>query len=183
METSAWISQIDKIKNDFRKTFGSLTDEQMNWKPGQQTWSIAQNIDHLIIINESYYPVMNAAQNGNYKAPFMGKFGFIVNFLGKTLLNSVQPHRRKKTKTFPIWEPSQNSVHTGILNRFEQHQEELKLQIERSDDLLKRDTVISSPANKNIVYKLATAFDIIVAHEQRHFEQAKEVLSMLNNGN
>jgi hypothetical protein len=44
---------------------------------------------------------------------------------------------------------------------------------------LEKGTVISSPANKYIVYKLETAFDIIVAHEERHLEQAKEVLSVL----
>jgi hypothetical protein len=41
--------------------------------------------------------------------------------------------------------------------------------------------VISSPANKNIVYKLETAFDIIVSHEQRHLEQAKEILQLMKN--
>lgn len=48
--------------------------------------------------------------------------------------------------------------------------------IKNSEDLLVNGIVISSPANKNIVYKLETAFNIIVTHEQRHFEQAKEVL-------
>jgi hypothetical protein len=47
--------------------------------------------------------------------------------------------------------------------------------IQSSSKLLEYKTVISSPANRNIVYKLETAFDIIVAHEFRHFEQAKEV--------
>jgi len=46
-------------------------------------------------------------------------------------------------------------------------------------DLLDKGTIISSPANKNIVYKLEMAFDIITTHEQRHFEQAKEVLAVL----
>jgi hypothetical protein len=41
-------------------------------------------------------------------------------------------------------------------------------------------TIISSPANKIIVYKLEIAFDIIVAHEKRHLEQAREVLQILN---
>ena len=46
-------------------------------------------------------------------------------------------------------------------------------------DLLEKGTVISSPANKNIVYKLENAFDIITTHEQRHLEQAREVLADL----
>jgi hypothetical protein len=48
--------------------------------------------------------------------------------------------------------------------------------IEEAKELVAKGTVIASPANKNIVYKLETAFDIIVSHEQRHLEQAKEVL-------
>lgn len=179
MKTENWTAQINKTTNDFRKKFEPLTDEQMNWKPDKQTWSIAQNIDHLIVINESYFPILNSIQKGTYKIPFIGKFDFITNLLGKTLLKTVQPDRKKKTKTFPIWEPTQGTMLTDILKKFEKHQEELKLQIESSENLLKKKTVISSPANKNIVYKIETAFDIIVTHEQRHFEQAKEVLKML----
>ena len=177
--TKKWLIQIDNTTNDFRQTFGSLTDEQLNWKPNEQTWSIAQNIDHLIVINESYYPIINAVKNGTYKKPFLGKFGFIVWFLGKALLSAVQPDRKKKSKTFPIWEPNQSTMLTGILEKFEKHHEMLKQQIEDSEALLVRGAVISSPASNNIVYKLETAFDIIVAHEQRHFEQAKELLKML----
>jgi hypothetical protein len=37
-----------------------------------------------------------------------------------------------------------------------------------------------APAARVIVYRLETAFDIIVAHERRHFEQAKEVYLLQN---
>lgn len=81
-------------------------------------------------------------------------------------------------KTFRIWEPAV-SVSENILQQFEKHQNELKQQIALSEKLVESGAVISSPVNRNIVYKLETAFDIIVAHEQRHFEQAKEVLQQL----
>jgi hypothetical protein len=78
-------------------------------------------------------------------------------------------------KTFPIWEPAISLVRSDILDQFEKHQQELKQLIASSEDLLEEGTVISSPANRMIVYKLETAFDIIVAHEKRHLEQAREV--------
>jgi hypothetical protein len=65
------------------------------------------------------------------------------------------------------------------LGSFEKHQSELKKLIEDSSDLLDKSTIISSPANRNIVYKLETAFDIIVTHERRHFEQAKEIEKLI----
>ena len=82
-------------------------------------------------------------------------------------------------KTFAIWEPEKNRISGDILKRFEAHQEELKKVVRESQDLIDQGVVISSPANKNIVYKLSTAFDLIVAHEQRHFNQAKEVLELM----
>ena len=176
-----WTLQIDKITEHFVVAFGSLSTEQLNWKPNPQTWSIAQNIDHLIVVNETYYPVLTSLKEGTYKTPFIARLGFMVSFLGKTVLNAVKPDRKKKMKTFPVWEPTISQVKDDILDNFKKHQGELSRQIETSKDLVEKGTVISSPANKNIVYKLETAFDIIVSHEQRHLEQAKEILQILKN--
>jgi hypothetical protein len=176
-----WTSTLDKITKQSQTEFGTLTKEQLNWKPNSSTWSIAQNLDHLIVVNETYYPVLASLKEGRYKTPFIAKIGFMVSFLGKTVLKAVQPDRQKKMKTFPIWEPSTSKVSEDILKRFEMHQNELKQKIEEAQGLVEQDVVISSPANRNIVYKLETAFDIIVSHEQRHLEQAKEVLVMLRN--
>lgn len=173
--TNRWNDKIDSITEAFANAFGMLSSEQLNRKPDSNTWSIAQNIDHIIVINESYYPIIQSVRNGSYKLPFIGRFGFLVNILGKMILNSVQPDRKRKMKTFSIWQPSQSEISSDILKKFQKHQEDLKKIISDCEDLLQAGTVISSPANKNIVYKLETAFDIIVSHEQRHFEQAKEI--------
>lgn len=175
-----WTAILDNITKQSQTEFWGLTTEQLNWKPNSGTWSIAQNIDHLIVVNETYYPVLTSLKDETYKTPFIAKIGFIVSFLGKTVLKAVQPDRRKKMKTFPIWEPSESKVGDDILKRFEVHQNELKQKIENAKELVERGIVISSPANRNIVYKLETAFDIIVSHERRHFEQAKEILSLLS---
>ena len=174
-----WTNQIDKNTADFLTLFSSLTSEQLNWKPNIQTWSIAQNIDHLIVINTTYFPVLADLKSGAYKLPFIARFSFTVNFLGKTVFSAVQADRKKKMKTFKIWEPATSQIPIDILDRFVKHQDELKKQIEASSELIRKGTIISSPANRNIVYKLETAFDIIVTHEQRHLEQAKEVLHLL----
>lgn len=178
-----WTNQINETTEGFVKNFDSLTPEQLNWKPNANTWSIAQNIDHLIVINETYFPILADLKAGTYKRPFMAKLGFMVSFFGKTVLNAVQADRKKKIKTFPIWEPTTSHISSDIIDRFVKHQTALQQQIKASDYLVKKGTVIASPANKNIVYTLETAFDIIVTHEQRHLAQAKEVLEMLKNKN
>lgn len=176
-----WTSTLGDISRQILTEFGSLSSEQLNWKPNPNTWSIAQNLDHLIVVNETYYLVLASLKAGTYKTPFIAKIGFMVSFLGKIVLNGVQPDRKKKMKTFPIWEPTTSNVIGDILNRFQNHQIELIQKIEGAKELVEKGIVISSPANKNIVYKLETAFDIIVSHEQRHLEQAKEILQLMKN--
>ncbi|MBL7870577.1 MAG: DinB family protein [Cyclobacteriaceae bacterium] len=170
-----WTNQIDAITNDFKESLGMLTLEQLNWRPFANSWSIGQNLDHLIVINGTYYPVIKAVRSGTYQLPIIAKLDFMVSFLGRTVLKAVQPDRRKKIKTFPIWEPTTSDIKPDIWERFEKHQSELKMMIQSSSDLLDNGTVISSPANRYIVYKLETAFDIIVSHERRHFEQSMEI--------
>jgi hypothetical protein len=179
MDTLRWTNDIDAITADFVNSFGHFDHASLNKKENPDTWSVAQNIDHLIVINRTYYPIIESAKAGTYTMPWHAKIGMITNFFGRILLKSVQPDRRKKMKTLPIWEPSQSEIPSGILHRFREEQDRLKQIIQSSSALLDQGTIICSPANRVIVYKLESAFDIIVAHEKRHFAQAKETAQRL----
>jgi hypothetical protein len=174
-----WLHKIDENTAAFQKEFGQLSNEQLNWTPNPKTWSIAQNIEHLIVINDTYLLVIKEVRAGDYKLGWMSKVGFLVRFFGKMILGSVKADRKKKIKTFPLWEPSKTEIKDDILARFTAHQSDLKKLIADSKDLLEKGQVIASPASKKIVYKLEAAFEIIVTHETRHFEQAKEVLALM----
>lgn len=170
-------SHIDIITNIIESEFGDMTKEQLNQKLNPQAWSIAQILEHLIIINSTYFPIVHALEHGTYTIPFIGKISFIPMFLGKALLASMKGSRKTKTTTFSIWEPSHSEIEADIIQRFRQHQEELKHMIVQCEHHIKAHAIISSPANKYIVYPLSMAIDIIIAHEYRHIEQAREVAS------
>jgi hypothetical protein len=173
-------SHIDTITNIIESEFGELTNVQLNQKLNPQAWSIAQIIEHLIIINSTYFPIVDALNNGTYTIPFIGKITFIPTLLGKALLKSMKGNRSQKTKTFPIWEPSQSEIDADIITRFKQHQEELKSMIKQCEHHIKSHAIISSPANRYIVYPLSMAIDIIIAHESRHIEQMRGVAKQIS---
>ncbi len=170
-----WIKEIDDITEKFVRKFKDLNKDELNWKPNSETWSIAQNINHLIVLNRTYFSTFDNLKKGKNELPFISKIGFISSFMGNAILKAVSPENKSKTKTFLIWEPEKSEISENILAEFQVHQNELKEYIENSDNYLKNKTLISSPANKNIVYKLEIAFDIIVTHEKRHLEQASKV--------
>ena len=127
---------IDDVTEQFLREFGHLHRDQLNTRISSGTWSIAQNIEHLIKVNETYYPVIDSVRKGTYELPFFGRMPFMIRFFGRFILKAVDPDRRKKIKTFPLWEPSKSDIDSAILARFASHQEQLKELLKKSEDLV-----------------------------------------------
>lgn len=175
-----WIERIDANTLSFNSTFGSLSKEELNYQPNPKTWSIAQNIDHLVLINSTYFNVFTEAESNSIKLPFYGNFGFISSFFGNLILKAVESERKKKGKTFNAWEPSESDIPVSILDTFSKSQEDLKLHISNLDEALHKDAIIYTPVSKKIILPLNTAIEIVITHENRHFNQAKEILETLS---
>lgn len=173
------IDTLDKNTAAFKSAFGTLTEQELNAKPTAESWSIAQNIEHLIIINESYFPTIQNLLEGTHKTGWVGKIGFLNGLMGNFILQSVRPEFEKKIKTFPIWEPTAEAIGGDIVARFIDHQQALKDRIVACEELMRQGVVIASPANRNIHYRLDKAFEILVTHEQRHFNQCRALLEAI----
>ena len=94
-----WLNQIDRTTEKFIDTSSDLNAEQLNWKPNAETWSIAQNIDHIIKLNNSYCTVFENLKQGKNKLPFISRFGFVVRFFLLIQLNHMQtPAEKRKVK-------------------------------------------------------------------------------------
>lgn len=176
---NTWHTDAEAIAQEFQTAFGNITAEGLNWKPNPSSWSIAQVTDHLITVDTSFLKIIDAIRNGDTTIPWFGRVSFVPRTLGRLILKSVQPDTKRKTQTFPIWEPASSSFPADIIARFAAHQQVLCGGITHSSDLLERGTVIHSPASRIIVYPLATAFDIIIAHQRRHLLQAERVKAQL----
>jgi len=180
MNLSSVVSRIDEVSKAFRETFGEFTIDQINFKPNDAKWSIGQNIDHLIRITESYFPIFDEVISRSHQVRWFGKFRFIQRSFGNMILQSVQPNHKRKMSTLTIWKPSISDMPETILDDFEESQSKLKVYLEKMSSHFERRTPIHSPGNDNIIYDLQTAFDIIVNHQWRHLNQAKEIANHLD---
>ena len=170
-----WQNEVDSITNKYLESFGNLDAGMLNWKPDPETWSIAEIIQHLIQVNESYFPIFKAMETQELKLPFLARFRFMSSFFGNLILKSVDPDNIKKVKTFPLWKPASSNLDKDIFQKFKESQEILKKHIERLDKEIRSGKVIYSPANRNIVYGLDTALEIITQHQKRHYNQARNI--------
>lgn len=171
-----WNESIDQVTEEAINTFITLSVKDMHLKVNPKIWSIAENFEHLITINRTYFPIFTKLKDGSFQGAFISKFPYFSNLFGNMILNSVSDGGKKKAKTFQLWEPKITDGDATVLERFQNHQEDLKNWIKDLEPFLESNTIIHSPANKLIVYSLEKALDIIVAHEHRHLDQAKKLL-------
>jgi hypothetical protein len=173
-----YIASFQKNSKSFLATFGELTTAQLNLKPNPNSWSIAQIIEHLILTNESYFPVFQRISAGKNTVPWIGKIPLIPRVIGNMIADSLKPETKKKTKTFKVWEP-QSSFILDVLTRFEKHHISIIQELRLLEPYFSQEVIISSPANAYVVYTLDKAIDIIIIHEQRHYQQACDILKTI----
>lgn len=173
-----WKQSFADSSRSFEGSFAGLSSGELNWTPQESAWSVGQIIDHLIRINESYYPVLDQLKGGRNPVPWIAKINFVPPYFGKFILRSVEPERRKKMTTFPLWEPTSSAVGVDVVERFAAHHQTLVEKLDTHQDLFGKGTIISSPANRYVVYPLDTAIEILIQHEKRHYNQALEVMAL-----
>lgn len=179
-QTDIQIEEIKQITKSVKQHFGSIGQELLYTKPNSSSWSIAENLDHLITLNSSYFLIFKKLKSGTFQAAFVSKIGFFPKILGNMIMKSVSVDNKKKVKTFPQWQPKiQADTSVDIIRKFEKHQAELANYIKEMESFVENGTIIHSPANKLIVYSLKQAIEIIIAHEKRHIFQALNVLNQI----
>jgi len=164
-ELSNLISEFEKISDAAAKTFGNLTAEQINWKPGADGWSV-----------EQYFPFIEKALMNGYKPSFWSKIPFVSGIFGNLLLKAVNPENRKKFKAPKTFNPGESAIGGDVVVDFTKNQNKLLGFLEASKNLEAAKIKISWAASNLVTFSLLDAYKILLTHERRHFIQAGKVL-------
>jgi hypothetical protein len=169
------VEQLRPIARDARETFGGLSPAQLNWKPGAKEWSVAQCFDHLIVTNESFFPVIEKIMSGERKSGFWERVSPLSGLFGRLVFKSVASQGGRKFKAPANLLPSSSDVDGRVIEKFAEHQDELEKRMLATKDLDLSRIVVTSPVARFVTYNLLDGYRIVVAHERRHFAQARRV--------
>jgi len=168
--------EAEAVAGDAKLLFGHLNSEQLNWKPADDSWSVAQCLDHLISINHEYYPVFDRILKGEYRKTFLHGMPFLPAFFGRLMVKILSPDSQRKFKAPGAAQPSSSSIDPQIVDRFIAHQRETLAKMRLLGNSEPAGIIITSPFAGMVVYSLLDTFRLIVAHERRHFAQAQRVM-------
>ena len=172
------IADAEIMADKIREDFGKLSGEQLNWMYSESAWSIGQCFDHLITTNNLYFDKIQKVADKTHTNNWFSVIPFVPAFTGKMMKKFLGPESSKKVKTFPIFEPAKSDISETVIEDFKVNQERLISLLEATKDLNLRKIKIPEPISPVINVNLLDAFEILILHEKRHFNQAKELLAM-----
>jgi hypothetical protein len=169
------VSELKKCADDASETFGALTAEQLNWKPGEKSWSIAQCLDHLILTNQQFYPEFDKLSGGVRRNTFWQSYSPFTGFFGRFLIKAVTEDSKKaKAPSKSIVPPS--DLPADIVDRFEKNIAEVSEKVAACAGADRAKVVVTSPFLAVMTYRLDDAYTVLVEHTKRHIRQAKRVM-------
>ena len=168
-----------QIAADAEGSFGNLSARELNWKPAEKSWSIAQCFDHLITTHSLYYPDFERLAGGGVMPTFWERASPLSGFFGRFLIRSLDPKNTKKMKTTAKAYPSASEIEADIIERFCEHQQEMIGHVKKlAAGLDPVKTMVTSPLLRAVTYSLDDMFTFVPMHCRRHFDQAKRVTEM-----
>jgi uncharacterized damage-inducible protein DinB len=171
-------NQIDLTTKKFIDIFCFLNTEQLNWKPGAETWSVAQNIAHIILLNKYYFEKFENIKQGTNNIRLASRLRYWLKFTQNPIKPYTDTSRIKRAKTYGFWEPAKTDYTHSILTDFQLQQAEFKKYVYELKDVNGK-TLMPYPGDKFLVFSLESAFDLLIDHEERHYNQAKELLDRM----
>ena len=170
-----FVKGFETVGRDVAALIDGLSDAQLNWRPSEGRWSIAECIAHLTLSGKLYFePLDRAIQRGVDRAIFGGR-EFYPTRIGRWLIAEMEPPPRRRTKTFRKIIPQRVESGARLAGEFEAMHAGLIDRVRRSTSLDLSRVKLRSPLIPLLRLSLGTWFAFILAHERRHLWQARQV--------
>lgn len=168
---------LHEVARDTQNAFGGLTVKELNWKPDATSWSVAQCFEHLVTGNEL---LVDAARRSLTQpaSSVWQRVPLLPRFFGRALIKSQGPKVTKKYVAPAKAQPVSSEVRGDIIQRFVDQQESARRWLDTIDQPAAERAIMISPFISFITYSVMDGVRLMVAHDRRHFEQARRVQSL-----
>lgn len=149
-------------------------------QPASGKWSITQILEHLNSYGRYYLPAIDKALSVSVDRR---EAWFNSGFLGNYFTNMMKPKSvfevKNKMKAVKSHAPENNLNPDTVLNEFVNQQQKLLQLLELSRQKSLNHIRIPISISKIIKLNLGDTFRFFIAHEQRHFIQARNTLKAI----
>jgi hypothetical protein len=173
--------EIDEFRNQFEQLSAEadaltapLTDEQFTWRPGPDSWSIAECLDHLNATARVYLPALDEGISDAIRRGIYGEGPFKYNWLGR--LSVRFSDTRLRLKASDDIQPGEGRTRREILAAFRAYQVQYIDRLRQANGVDLARARVRMPITGWLRIPLGSGFALTVGHARRHLAQAKKVI-------
>ena len=168
--------ETELLNDSARQLVADLNNEQLNWKPAPDSWSIAQCLDHLTLASEKFDQYFKGAiARAREKNRPVTTPAYRPTAVGGWLIKQMLPEATRKVRAPKVFKPAEGSSIKDPLARFLHQQQVFLSFVQDARGIDYNKTKLRSPVTPLMRYSLADAFVITVVHGWRHLAQARRV--------
>jgi hypothetical protein len=169
------INELQQKTEQFIETgiqLKSLSNEQLNWKENANSWSILECLEHLNRYGDYYLvEIEQRMLSSTTKAPTTFKSGWLGNYFVQMMLPK-KSGKVKKMKTVKDMNPTNSNLSTTIIDRFLKQQKRMIELLEQGKKANLTQIKTGVTFSKLIKIRLGDTFRFLIAHNNRHLDQA-----------
>lgn len=179
MEQEQLINQLDNqlagTRTRAEDLLAELSDEQLIWKPSRDGWSVAECFEHLRRVDLGYVRSVSRALKSS--EPSTSSRPHRPTLMGRMMLWGSGPTPVVRIPAPRIARPEHVPLTDGrtTVQAFLQAQTQVADLIEQAREYDLSTVKVTSPLSRWVLFNLGDALAIVVAHEQRHLNQAIRV--------
>jgi len=167
-------SGLQDVMRQAQATFGAYDAQQLNWRPDATRWSVAQCFEHLLTSGNLIRRAAEDALNGTAPRTIWQRLPILPRIAGRLLIRSLAPDATRKLAAPPAAQPA-SDVSADVIRRFVDQHRQLVEWVSTLDETRASRVIMTSPFVDVVTYSVLDACRILIAHDRRHFEQARRV--------
>ena len=178
LSLAAVAAAIHETADDARMTFGALDEKQVNWRPDETRWSVGQCFDHLVTGNRLLVAAARSAIEHPPSSVWQ-RLPLWPGMLGKLMISSQGPREAASRQyVAPSIARPASRISGDIIQRFVDQHREIEAWARGLDERTASRAILISPFVKVVTYSVLDGLRLLVAHDRRHFEQARRVMEL-----
>jgi DinB superfamily len=177
--------EIDQLRNQFEQLSAEadalttpLSDEQFMWRPGVDSWSIAECLDHLNATARVYLPALDEGIADAIRRGVYGEGPFKYNWFGRLSVRFIDAPLRLKAPEDVL--PGTGRTRREILNAFRAYQVQYIDRLRQANGVDLARARVRMPVSSWLRIPLGSGFELMIVHSRRHLAQARRVTDAEN---
>ncbi|MEM7356616.1 MAG: DinB family protein [Acidobacteriota bacterium] len=173
-----YVRQFEDLKRDAAQLTDGLSDDQFNWAPTAERWSMAQCFDHLNAVARPYCEALARGIETTRERGFTVGGPVRYSFLERYAIRSMEPPPKRRIPAPGIFRPSASRPTYSLAETLDEYaaaKDRFVELLSSADGLDVGKVKIATPVSKLIRLRIGAAFAFLASHERRHLWQARKV--------